>query len=40
LTLFISNFSVGFYDDVSQVSDAEERLYDPIISWMQRFVFY
>ncbi|CAO3673109.1 unnamed protein product, partial [Umbelopsis vinacea] len=25
----------GFYDDVSQVSDAEERLYDPIISWMQ-----
>ncbi|KAI9489794.1 WD40-repeat-containing domain protein [Zychaea mexicana] len=25
----------GFYDDVSQVTDAEKRLYDPIVTWLQ-----
>ncbi|KAM3583335.1 hypothetical protein VKS41_004248 [Umbelopsis sp. WA50703] len=25
----------GFYDDLRAVSEAEERLYDPIIAWMQ-----
>jgi di- and tripeptidase len=35
----IKSIFVGFYDDVRPVSPAEERLYDPIISWMHRSGF-
>lgn len=30
-----NNTSVGFYDNVSAVTEAEEKLYDPIVEWMQ-----
>lgn len=25
----------GFYDDVRPVTESEERLYDPIVKWLQ-----
>lgn len=30
--------SIGFYENVSAVTEAEEKLYDPIVEWLQTYV--
>lgn len=35
MSLYSTTIPIGFYENVSTVTEAEEKLYDPIVEWLQ-----